>query len=41
MIQKIRNYDGSALQAIRALGGVCTIWRKGKWELQHQQKAQH
>lgn len=41
MIQKIRNYEASTLQATRASGGICTLWRKGKWELVHQLKYQH
>jgi len=40
-IKKIRNYEGEAIQAIGASGGICTIWKKGIWELILHKKYQH
>lgn len=37
MIQKIYNFEGLALSSIGASGGIITLWRKDKWELQNQQ----
>jgi len=37
MIKKnLKNYEGTIVQVIGALGGICTLWKKGKWEMMQQ-----
>lgn len=41
LIQKLRNYEGTVLEATEASGGICTIWDKRKWELINQKISNH
>jgi len=41
MIQKLKNYEGVALEATGASGGINTIWDKRKWELMTQKISRH
>ena len=36
-----RKYEGEAIQATGASGGICTIWRKERWELMGKKAGQH
>lgn len=41
MIQKLKNYEGTTLEATGASGGINTIWDKRKWELITQKIKSH
>lgn len=41
MIKKIRCYEGTSIPAVGASGGICTLWKSGKWETVQQLKDQH
>lgn len=39
--KEFRKYEGEAMKAIGALGGICTISKKGIWELIQKKTYQH
>ena len=41
IIEKSRIYEGLAISATGASGGISTIWKKRKWKLQQHTKIDH
>lgn len=41
LIKKLKNYEGTVIEATGASGGICTIWDKRKWELINQKISNH